>query len=221
MASNDKEVDFEDQFKFFDDDDDLEEIENKLKNEAEAMNAAPVAEEMVAPQAEPAATAPVTDELDLEDDDFADLDDLLDEISTDVVDEEKVKNQEENAPKMSDTLAAYSLDAVLAEENAEEVDEVGYEVDVVAEDNLPEGGFHLNEVIDFLNCVKHHYNNDNQSDGEEECAEEFARDVAVQNLKSGPPTPAVFLLLSIICHISLCFAKCIRNYKSKKRIGKK
>ena len=67
-----------------------------------------------------------TEELD--DDDF-DVDSILDEISNDIIEEEKEKSNEENAPKMSDELESYSIDDYLnAEEVTEEVEEVTEEV---------------------------------------------------------------------------------------------
>ena len=41
-------------------------------------------------------------------------------------------------------------------------------------------------------------------------AEKFARDVAVQNFESGPPTPTIFLLLSVICHIFATQSACYK-----------
>ena len=70
-----------------------------------------------------------TEELD--DDDF-DVDSILDEISNDIIEEEKEKSNEENAPKMSDELESYSIDDYL---NAEEVtEEVTEEVEEATEE---------------------------------------------------------------------------------------
>lgn len=109
-----EDVDFDEQFKLLEEEDDLEEIEDSLKEE-------PVSDE-VADLSNEENKEKVSEELD---DDFDDLDDLLDEISNDIVDEEKEKIQEENTPKMSDELSAYNIDEIL---NSEEETEESYEM---------------------------------------------------------------------------------------------
>ena len=62
----------------------------------------------------------------IDEDDDLDFDAMLEEISNDIIEEEKEKSAEENAPKMSDELGSYSieeymnsLDDEIAEENSE------------------------------------------------------------------------------------------------------
>lgn len=64
----------------------------------------------------------VEDKLDLDEDDL-DLDAMLEEISSDIIEEEKEKAVEENAPKMSDELASYSINDYLNKEESDEAEE--------------------------------------------------------------------------------------------------
>jgi len=101
-------------------DSDLEDIENRLKEENK--------------------TAEIVEEVKVEDadeDDLSDLDDLLAEISSDVIEEEKEVKAEEDAPKMSDALAAYSIDKILEESDTDEeaVEEAETEVDEETEES--------------------------------------------------------------------------------------
>lgn len=117
---------------------DLEDIENRLKAKAEDSQPTEAKDEEIV-------EAPKVEESD-EDEDF---DDLLDEISNDVIAEEQEAIQEENAPKMSDELNAYSIDKILnksdesdgsedesmeIEPEFEETEEVEEEPEVEAED---------------------------------------------------------------------------------------
>lgn len=52
--------------------------------------------------------------------DNIDIDSLLDEISTEILDEEKEKAIENNAPEMSDELKAYDINKILAEDQIED-----------------------------------------------------------------------------------------------------
>ncbi len=103
-----------------DKDDELEAIENRLKEsnldaekvetelvETEELKSEDVKEEITSNELE-------EDELD----DF-DLDGMLDEISNDVIEEEKTQVQDEEI-KMSDELASYSIDDLLAQAEAEQ-----------------------------------------------------------------------------------------------------
>ncbi len=93
-----------------------------------------------------------------DDDDFADL---LDEIANDVVDEEKDKMEEVNAPKMDESLESYSIDEYIKtleeepveEENVEEV--VGNEelVEVPAVEEKVEENKVSSEELDNANKV--------------------------------------------------------------------
>ncbi len=89
-------------FKLLDDgsssDDDIKEIEDRLKKNDEASE--PVVEEKT-------------------EDNDEDLDNLLDEISNDVIDEEKDKINEENN-KPNETLAKYNIDDILNQMNNQE-----------------------------------------------------------------------------------------------------
>ena len=101
-------------------DSDLEDIENRLKEENK--------------------TAEIVEEVKVEDadeDDLSDLDDLLAEISSDVIEEEKEVKSVEDAPKMSDALAAYSIDKILEESDTDEeaVEEAETEVDEETEES--------------------------------------------------------------------------------------
>ena len=65
-----------------------------------------------------------------DDDDDLDFDAMLEEISNDIIEEEKEKATEENAPKMSDELGTYSLEEYMnsLNEETEEVEETVEEV---------------------------------------------------------------------------------------------
>ena len=58
-----------------------------------------------------------------EDDEDADLDDLLDEISNDVIEEAKAEAETENAPKMSEELESYTIDDYLNNNESEETEQ--------------------------------------------------------------------------------------------------
>lgn len=61
----------------------------------------------------------------LDEDDDLDFDAMLEEISNDIIEEEKEKSIEENAPKMSDELGSYSIEEYMnaIKEDTEEADE--------------------------------------------------------------------------------------------------
>ena len=104
---------------------DLESIENRLKEENKKESAEPVVE--IKEETKP---VEATDE-----DEFG-LDALLDEISNDVIAEEQEEIKEENAPQMSDALSAYSIDKILAgsdDETEDSVEEVEETVEDVVE----------------------------------------------------------------------------------------
>ena len=90
-------------------DDDLEDLENRIK----LQNETKVEEKTV--------------EKELDFDDDLDLDNLLNEISNDVTEEEKDKIHEDNAPKMDESLANYSIEDYLKSfenEEAEDIEDV-------------------------------------------------------------------------------------------------
>ena len=98
----------DDMFKLVEDEDaDIEQIEERLKQANEE-------------KVETVAVAETTEE-----DDDLDLDNMLEEISNDIIEEEKEKNQVEEAPKMSEELENYSIDDILAgsEDEDEEPEE--------------------------------------------------------------------------------------------------
>lgn len=154
LAKKDETLDFEEEFNYLKDEDSLDEIENRLKAETEAKLETAV-------DAEPAVES---NDLD-EDDDLSDLDDLLDEISNDIVDEEKEKNQEDNTPKMSDELAAYSLDSILNASN--DVEEESVEED---NETVPETVSDEKEVVENVSNADAEDNSsdDNSDDNEGE-----------------------------------------------------
>ena len=88
------------------------------------------------------------------------------------------------------------------EKAAEEVDEIGDEVDIVAEDDALQGCFHLDEVVNLLHSIKHHHDDDNQRNGKEKRAEELASDVAINQLKSRPKALATFYVALFVIHIN-------------------
>ena len=88
----------------------------------------------------------------IDEDDDLDFDAMLEEISNDIIEEEKEKATEENAPKMSDELGSYSIEEYMnnleeeteeevAEEKIEEVEETAEEIAELplAEDDGEEG----------------------------------------------------------------------------------
>ncbi len=93
-----------------------------------------------------------------DDDDFADL---LDEIANDVVDEEKDKMEEVNAPKMDESLESYSIDEYIKtleeepveEENVEEVVENEELVEVPVVEEKVEENKVSSEELDNANKV--------------------------------------------------------------------
>ena len=87
-------------------DDDLEDLENRIK----LQNETKVEEKTV--------------EKELDFDDDLDLDNLLNEISNDVTEEEKDKIHEDNAPKMDESLANYSIEDYLKSFENEEADDI-------------------------------------------------------------------------------------------------
>ena len=116
-----------------DKDEDLENIENRLKEE-------PAEEAKVETVEEAKVEVAATEEND--DIDDLDLDGMLDEISNDIIDEEKAQTQDEEV-KMSDELASYSIDELLAqaeaEEATEETEEVAETIEEVVEESEDEG----------------------------------------------------------------------------------
>ena len=116
-----------------DKDEDLENIENRLKEE-------PAEEAKVETVEEAKVEVAATEEDD--DIDDLDLDGMLDEISNDIIDEEKAQTQDEEV-KMSDELASYSIDELLAqaeaEEATEETEEVAETIEEVVEESEDEG----------------------------------------------------------------------------------
>ena len=65
------------------------------------------------------------------------------------------------------------------EQTAELVDEEGDEVQVVVEDDVPQRGVQLREVVDLLHIVEQHHDDDDHRDGEEVGRKELAEYVAV------------------------------------------
>lgn len=112
-----------------DSDDDIKEIEERLKKQE---------------QPEPApAPAPVPAPAKVEEEDNEDLDSLLDEISGDVADEEKDRINEENNNNKNSILSKYNIDDILNdiesnEEPEEEQEEVVEEPEEVIEEPAPE-----------------------------------------------------------------------------------
>lgn len=82
---------------------------------------------------------PVEEKLE-EDTDELDLDAMLEEISGDIIEEEKEKAVEENAPKMSDELANYNIEDYLKEDEEEsaetEIDSEEVADEVVGEEQV-------------------------------------------------------------------------------------
>lgn len=111
-----------------DKDDELEEIENRLKTQLEEAEEKPVEEPAQQPQEnveikveEPA------EEVEEEIDNF-DLENMLNEISNDIIEEEKMQNESEEI-SMSDELASYSIDDLLKQVEETEEDEEVQEVE--------------------------------------------------------------------------------------------
>ena len=115
LAEKDPELNFD-----VEDDEDLESIEKRLKEE----NAKEESKEVISEQ-------------ETSDDDLSDLDDLLAEISSDVIEEEK-DAKVEDAPIMSDTLSAYSIDKILEEANSDEDEEIVEEVEMEEAEEVEE-----------------------------------------------------------------------------------
>ena len=129
MLENEKDTIFELEA---DKDDELEEIENRLKETKEEVKAEPKVEEVV-PAVEKV-EEPKEEINAEEDDDDLDLDEMLNEISDEVIEEEKAETETEI--KMSEELESYSIDDLLkqAEEESnleleEELDEDDEDVD--------------------------------------------------------------------------------------------
>lgn len=70
-----------------------------------------------------------------DDNDDLDLDAMLEEISNDIIEEEKEKANEENAPKMSDELSAYNIEDYLNDEETEEEPEEDGTLEVKPEES--------------------------------------------------------------------------------------
>lgn len=87
-----------------DEDEDLETIEERLK------------------QANEEKVEEVKEEPKVEEDDDADLDldNMLDEISKDIIEEQKEINKEEETPKMSEQLSSYNIDEIMAHADDED-----------------------------------------------------------------------------------------------------
>jgi len=91
-----------------------------------------------------------------EDDDDLDFDAMLEEISNDIIEEEKEKATEENAPKMSDELGTYSIEEYMnsLNEETEEVEEVPVveEIteEIVAEEKIEETEEDGEEALEIL-----------------------------------------------------------------------
>lgn len=81
-----------------------------------------------------------------DDNDDLDLDAMLEEISNDIIEEEKEKANEENAPKMSDELSAYNIEDYLNDEETEEEPEEDGALEVKPEE-LEETEEELEEVV--------------------------------------------------------------------------
>jgi len=73
----------------------------------------------------------------VDEDDDLDFDAMLEEISNDIIEEEKEKSNEENAPKMSDELGSYSIEEYMNSMNEETEEEP--EVETVTEETEDEG----------------------------------------------------------------------------------
>ena len=109
----------DDVFKLVEEEDaDIEEIEQRLKQANEEKQE-------------------VVDEATVEDDDDLDIDGMLDEISNDIIEEEKEKIDEE-VTKMSDQLTAYNIDDILAQVEEDEESEEGSEEPVEESDESDE-----------------------------------------------------------------------------------
>lgn len=124
LKENSKEDDL---FKLVEDNDsNLEEIENRLKNE-NAENKEP---EMPATEVKTLEEAPMAVEENAAEDEGEDVDiqNLLDEISNQIVDEEKAK-EDETKEEENPVLAAYDIDKILSESNEETEEEATEETD--------------------------------------------------------------------------------------------
>lgn len=116
-----------------DDDSDLEEIESRLRqSKPNSATEEPKVEQTKAE--EPAVAAEVEEPeivKELDDDDDLDLDDLLSEISDEVIEEERAES--DNEVKMSDELNSYNIDEMLRKAE-EELDKIEEDFDDVEED---------------------------------------------------------------------------------------
>lgn len=124
LKENSKEDDL---FKLVEDNDsNLEEIENRLKNE-NAENKEP---EMPATEVKTLEEAPMAVEENATEDEGEDVDvqNLLDEINNQVVDEEKAK-EDETKEEENPVLAAYDIDKILKESNEATEEETTKETD--------------------------------------------------------------------------------------------
>ncbi len=120
-AANNEDKNDDELFKLLDadttSDDEIKQIEERLKNSAET-------EAVDDKQTESADQADETEE-----EEDKDLNDLLDEISTGVVDEEKERINEEASSSTNETLAKYNIDDILNDINQEEEETVDVEED--------------------------------------------------------------------------------------------
>ena len=113
-----------------DKDEELEAIENRLKEESEEEAKTETVEETKEEVEETKEEVVATEDEDIDD---LDLDGMLEEISNDIIEEEKSQSETEEV-KMSDELASYSIDDLLAQAEAEEeTEEVQEEVSETVE----------------------------------------------------------------------------------------
>jgi len=127
MLENEKDTIFD----LNDKDEELEEIENRLK--AESNSVEEKQEEVVEDvQSEPV-VVPAVNAVE-EDEDELDLDDMLSEISEEVIEEEKADS--ENEIKISDELESYSIEEMLQQAETEETEDVVEDVQEDIQEDL-------------------------------------------------------------------------------------
>ena len=87
------------------------------------------------------------------------------------------------------------------EQAAELVDEEGYEVEVVVEDDGLDRRLQLREVVDLLHIVEDHHHHDDHRDGEKVGFQEFSDDVSVQYLESRPANAHNSPRVTVFCSV--------------------
>ena len=121
-----------------DEDEDLEAIEERLK------------------QANEEKVEEVKEEPKVEEDDDADLDldNMLDEISKDIIEEQKEINKEEEAPKMSEQLSSYNIDEIMAHADDEDEEDEQPEEPLEIKVEEVEKDTRLEEANDTIEALK-------------------------------------------------------------------